>query len=72
MLLEVDKVTKRYESVGGFDDVVGVGFGVEVLKGISFELNEGESMAVVGPSGSGKSTFLNIVGSPGKNSRFQD
>ncbi|MDU2828378.1 MAG: ATP-binding cassette domain-containing protein, partial [Clostridium perfringens] len=35
---------------------------VEILKGISLEINKGEFTAVIGESGSGKSTFLNILG----------
>src|SRR5207248_10886594 len=33
-----------------------------VLRNISFELNHGEALAVMGPSGSGKSTLLHILG----------
>jgi ABC-type lipoprotein export system ATPase subunit len=35
---------------------------VEVLRGISFEMTQGDSLAITGPSGSGKSTLLNIIG----------
>lgn len=33
-----------------------------VLKGISFQVDEGEIIAVIGPSGVGKSTLLHVVG----------
>lgn len=34
---------------------------LEVLKGIDFEVKEGEVVVVIGPSGSGKSTFLRCL-----------
>jgi len=35
---------------------------VHALRGIDFELRQGEFAALVGPSGSGKSTLLNLIG----------
>ena len=52
-MISIEKVTKHYL----MGDVL-----VKALDGISFEIQEGEFVAIVGPSGSGKSTLMNILG----------
>ncbi len=53
-LLKVERLSKRYDPVDGVP--------IEVLREVSFTLDAGASLAVVGPSGSGKSTLLNMIG----------
>ncbi len=51
--LQVEDLTKSF--MGGTGPV-------EVLRGITFRLDDGEALALTGPSGSGKSTLLHLLG----------
>lgn len=51
--LKVENVTKIYNSSMGK---------VVPLKNVSFSVNKGEFVSIVGPSGSGKSTLMNMLG----------
>ncbi|MGG4267574.1 amino acid ABC transporter ATP-binding protein [Peribacillus simplex] len=47
-MIKIDELKKNYGKL-------------EVLKGISTEIRQGEVLAIIGPSGSGKSTFLRCI-----------
>ena len=52
-MIEVRNITKVYKT-GEVEN--------KVLRGISFSINEGEFVAIIGPSGSGESTLMHILG----------
>jgi putative ABC transport system ATP-binding protein len=51
-IVEIKDVVKRFP-VGNTE--------ITILKGISFQVQKGEFLSIVGPSGNGKSTLLNMI-----------
>ena len=58
IILDVKKIEKNYNTVSnnGKENVY------SVLKGISFQVHEGEFISIMGSSGCGKTTLLKIIG----------
>jgi len=51
-MIKVKKLTKKYISIDGSE---------EGIIDISFDVNQGEVVCILGPSGSGKSTLLKVL-----------
>jgi putative ABC transport system ATP-binding protein len=54
LIISLRNIKKNY--------LMGDGASYQALKGISFDVYEGDFISIMGPSGSGKSTLMNIIG----------
>ncbi|MDQ0871765.1 ABC-type nitrate/sulfonate/bicarbonate transport system ATPase subunit [Paenibacillus sp. V4I3] len=52
-IIELNEVTKSYAR--GAEEL-------QILRGITLHIAEGDFVAIIGPSGSGKSTLMNTIG----------
>jgi putative ABC transport system ATP-binding protein len=53
ILIQIEDLWKTYQM--GAEEI-------HALRGVSFEIQRGSYMAIMGPSGSGKSTMMNLIG----------
>ena len=53
-IIKLDNIVKKF--------YIGKPNELEILHGISLEVQKGEFVSIVGPSGSGKSTLMNLIG----------
>jgi len=54
VVIKTDNLWKTYD--------MGEAIQVHALSGVSFDIDRGEYVAIMGPSGSGKSTLMNLIG----------